>query len=84
MSISSFDGRVWALHSFGLFSCKSLFVKIIDNPNSTIFTPHKIIWSACVPLKVKVFVWTLAHKKLNSITRFKIEGLIVLFLVLPQ
>lgn len=33
-------------------------------------TPHKMIQKDYVPLKVKVFAWTLAYKKLNSKTSF--------------
>ena len=55
------DKRVWALHSSGIFSCKSFFDYIIDNPQIPQFPFCKKVWKACVPLKVKVFMWALIH-----------------------
>ncbi|CAL5408064.1 unnamed protein product [Camellia sinensis] len=57
----SLDKRVWALHSSGIFSCKSFFDYIIDNPQIPQFPFCKKVWKACVPLKVKVFMWALIH-----------------------
>ena len=37
---------------------------IIDDGN--VRSSLTMIWEASVPLKVKVFVWTMAHRKLNT------------------
>ena len=58
---SSPDSRVWNLVSSGVFSCKSFFDKIIDNPSVPLFPFHKKLWKADVPHKVKFFMWSLAQ-----------------------
>ncbi|GMP97344.1 hypothetical protein CsSME_00045635 [Camellia sinensis var. sinensis] len=55
------EDKVWALHSSGIFSCKSFFDNIIDNTELPQFPFCKRIWKACAPLKVKVFMWALVH-----------------------
>ena len=57
--------KVWTLHSYNLFSHKSYSNSLIDDPNVPMFLCHKMIRDACLPLKVKVFDWTVANMKIN-------------------
>lgn len=56
------DKWVWAVYFSDSFSCKSFFDKLIDKSHIPLFPFHKKIWSACVPLKIKMFMWILVHR----------------------
>ncbi|GMP24416.1 hypothetical protein CsSME_00001690 [Camellia sinensis var. sinensis] len=60
------NSRVWNLVSSGVFSCKSFFDKIIDNPSVLLFPFHKKLWKAGVPHKVKFFMWPLVQKGVTT------------------
>lgn len=45
---------------------KSYFEKLIDNPVVPLFPHYEMVWNAHLPVKVKVFAWILAYKKLNT------------------
>ena len=54
------DKWAWTLHSSRTFSCKFLIHIIIDDNYSPHFLHHKRISNPVVPLKVQVFMWSLA------------------------
>lgn len=58
LSYSICDIRVWSIHSSGIFSCKSFYVKLIDKSGVPLFPFHKTIWIAFVPFKVNLFMWS--------------------------
>ena len=58
--------RVWNLDKSGCFSMKSYFLSLIDNPDAPSFSPSYQIWKAKVPTKVKMMVWSVAHRKINT------------------
>ncbi|XP_028089767.1 uncharacterized protein LOC114290074 [Camellia sinensis] len=58
LSYSICDIRVWSIHSSGVFSCKSFYVKLIDKYGVPLFPFHKTIWIAFVPFKVNLFMWS--------------------------
>ena len=57
------DSISWALEPSGLFSVRSLYRKLCTG------TPTKqlsFLWSLRVPLKIRIFLWQLARKRLPS------------------
>lgn len=62
--------KSWFIHSSRLFSCKSYFDMIIDYPNVSSF-PLLMISNAHVPLRVKIFAWSLANWKLITNDTFQ-------------
>jgi hypothetical protein len=53
----------WGLESNGKFSVSSLYRKINQGPN----LPHEsLLWSAKLPLKIKIFLWQMAKGRLPS------------------
>ena len=60
------DARFWPLSSSGLFSVKSLFLALSQFSRSPQVFPSKFVWNSQVPIKVKSFVWLVAHKKVNT------------------
>jgi hypothetical protein len=53
----------WGLESNGKFSVSSLYHKINQGPS----LPHEsLLWSAKLPLKIKIFLWQMAKGRLPS------------------
>ena len=65
LSTSASDARSWSLLPSGLFTVKSFFTALSQTPDSSPLFPSKFVWKSQVPFKVKVFVWLVAHKKVN-------------------
>ena len=57
------DGVSWKLENKGLFSTKSLYRKLSQDP---ILPSSAEIWKARVPLKIRIFLWQLARDRLPS------------------
>jgi hypothetical protein len=57
------DQVTWHLTESGIFSVKSLYTKL--SQGATVVY-HKDLWSAAVPLKIKIFSWQLAIDQLPS------------------
>ena len=57
---------VWEKENSGLFTCKSLFLSLIDKPSYNPTKFYHFIWKILIPNKVKVFNWLLILKKLNT------------------
>ncbi|KAK9266383.1 hypothetical protein L1049_027285 [Liquidambar formosana] len=66
--------RVWIADSSGVFSCKSYFEKLIGSSHILSCFPSDLIWKARVPLKVKVFAWTVFYKGINTNDKFQGGG----------
>jgi hypothetical protein len=49
------DIFVWALHSSGIFSVKSMYAALINNGVRV----SQDIWQIKVPTKIKIFLWYL-------------------------
>jgi hypothetical protein len=64
VSLSSLPDSVsWGLESNGKFSVSSLYRKINQGPS----LPHEsLLWSAKLPLKIKIFLWQMAKGRLPS------------------
>lgn len=62
------DQRVWILEPLGKFSSKFLFMSIAykDNFNPKSLFPIKKIWNPPIPSRVKVFLWTAALNRINT------------------
>ncbi|XP_028121753.1 uncharacterized protein LOC114318966 [Camellia sinensis] len=60
------NGRDSNVVTRGVFSYKSLFDKLIDNPSISLFLYHKKIWKVDVPHKVKFFMWSLTQKGVTT------------------
>jgi hypothetical protein len=57
------DSVSWGLESNGKFSVSSLYRKINQGPS----LPHEsLLWSAKLPLKIKIFLWQMAKGRLPS------------------
>jgi hypothetical protein len=57
------DSVSWGLESNGKFSVSSIYRKINQGPS----LPHEsLLWSAKLPLKIKIFLWQLAKGRLPS------------------
>lgn len=58
------DVPVWALNNHGSFTTKSLYRFLsyggVTNRNA------EMIWSAKIPLKIKIFLWQMLHDRLQS------------------
>lgn len=72
LSDSGNDDIKWALDKSQNFTTKSLFYCLTnggvkDNINN-------LIWKCKIPLKVKVFLWQVVHKKLQTAMAFKKRG----------
>jgi hypothetical protein len=53
----------WTLDPSGRFSVSSLYQKINQGPSQ----PHEsLLWSAKLPLKIKIFLWQMAKGRLPS------------------
>jgi hypothetical protein len=57
------DKVVWHLDSSGRYSVNSMYRALA---HGTIFAYHKDVWTACTPLKIKIFPWQLVLDKLPS------------------
>nr|XP_051216374.1 uncharacterized protein LOC127333971 [Lolium perenne] len=64
------DQVSWHLNSSGLFSVKSMYTKL--SQGATVVY-QKDLWSAAVPLKIKIFSWQLALDKLPSSSQIVIR-----------
>ncbi|KAM7476858.1 hypothetical protein LguiB_024101 [Lonicera macranthoides] len=51
------DKRIWEGDKLGRFSCKAFFDLLINSSKEDTFVPHKIIWKAGVPPKLKDVIW---------------------------
>jgi hypothetical protein len=60
---TSKDKVVWHLEPSGVFSVQSLYAKL--SQGATV-AHHKDVWSAKVPLKIKIFAWQLIIDRLPS------------------
>ena len=60
------DKIVWNLDKSRCFSTKSYFLNLIDNLDAPLFSPSYPIWKVKVPTKVKMMVWSVAHRKINT------------------
>jgi hypothetical protein len=60
---SAKDKVVWHLEPSGIFSVQSLYAKL--SQGATV-AHHKDVWSAKVPLKIKIFAWQLIIDRLPS------------------
>lgn len=69
------EKRVWKLDK-DVSLLNLTFLNLIDNPNAPSFSPSHLIWKAKVPTKVKIMVWSVAHKKSTQMIWFKKEDLI--------
>jgi hypothetical protein len=57
------DSMSWGLENNGKFSVSSLYCNINQGPS----LPHEsMLWSAKLPLKIKIFLWQLAKGRLPS------------------
>ncbi|KAJ9678120.1 hypothetical protein PVL29_022881 [Vitis rotundifolia] len=66
LSPSGPDMRSWSLSPLGLFTVKSFFLTLSQIHGLPSDFPTRIVWNSQVPLKVKSFVWLVAHKKVNT------------------
>jgi hypothetical protein len=57
------DTMVWALEPSGRFSVRSLYLKLCQGTPSKYFTD---LWWIAVPMKMRIFHWQLARKRLPS------------------
>ena len=57
------DSISWALEPSGRFSVRSLYRKLCTGTPTTQFS---FLWSLKVPLKIRIFLWQLARKRLPS------------------
>jgi hypothetical protein len=64
VSLSTLPDLVsWGLENNGKFSVSSLYRKINQGPS----LPHEsMLWSAKLPLKIKIFLWQMAKGRLPS------------------
>ena len=67
------DDVKWALESNMNFSTKSLYRFI--SPRGVRVKDAENIWKTKLPMKIKVFMWQLAHDKLQSAMALKTERL---------
>ncbi|KAL8142496.1 hypothetical protein V2J09_015528 [Rumex salicifolius] len=58
------DSWSWKVNTSGSFTTTSAYSLIKDTPPVTYFTPKlfKKLWKACVPERIKVFVWMVMRK----------------------
>ncbi|KAM2004953.1 hypothetical protein FF1_000090 [Malus domestica] len=66
LCLSRADRRRWILEGSGQFTCKSYFSFLRNNDSVHQFLPSPQIWKAKVPPKVKVLVWLVALRKVNT------------------
>lgn len=66
LSSTILNAKTWSLSLSCLFSIKSFFLVLYNLSNLCLFSPAKLIWMSKIPSKVKVFVWLVAHKKVNT------------------
>ena len=57
------DRIIWALEPSGIFSVKSLYRKLYQGIPQKHFSE---IWKIAIPLKVRIFLWQLARKRLPA------------------
>ena len=55
------DQVKWSLTKNGIFSVKSLYRELTLN---SIGYPHKFMWKAKIPLKIKIFLWLTLRKSI--------------------
>ena len=60
------DSRAWSLSSFSLFSVESFFLDLFKSSNPIPFYPANFVWKSKTPSKVKIFAWSVVHKKVNT------------------
>ncbi|XP_020275011.1 uncharacterized protein LOC109849577 isoform X2 [Asparagus officinalis] len=61
---SDHDGLQWPLLSSGIFSVKSFYTFATSGGQKSKF--FNMIWKSRIPLKVKVHLWIISKKKLNT------------------
>ena len=62
------DSIVWPRTSSGRFSVMSLYNKLVLG-----FVPNRFrgIWKACIPLKIKIFMWQAFREKLLAVDQIR-------------
>ncbi|KAK9086501.1 hypothetical protein Syun_028895 [Stephania yunnanensis] len=60
------DKRIWNFDPSNIFTCKSFFHSLIDDPSSHVHQAFKGLWKAMIPSKAKFFGWLLLHGGLNT------------------
>ena len=60
------NASVWSLSSSSLFTIKSFFLALSNHANQVPLFLAYFLWKSQVLLKVKSFVWLVAHKKVNT------------------
>lgn len=60
------DLVLWPHSAFRWFTVKSLYSTLISGLNTTKF---KDVWRACIPLKIKIFLWQAIRGKLPAVNR---------------
>lgn len=60
------DRRVWQLDKTGMYTCKSMFQKLISIPQDHQVSSFSFIWKSCCSMKVKVNTWLISLDKANT------------------
>lgn len=60
------DRIQWTLKGSGSYSSKSMFYHLNDRQSIANSTLTSLIWKGKCPKKVKVFLWSLAYRSLNT------------------